>query len=232
MACASLHLIPGREDEKLTFKDKLKNMRTSKLPVAKYGIKILLPKVAVLGKVFPVKLQLDYDIEGSSAPAPPMVLLRKCTIELHCITHIQCIRDEMFREGDEQRDWSENSRIASCDFSENMNTAPAIPEFMDLNNIMQIGVPRHHKPSFSTFNIRRTYRLGVILSVECAQKTFSWEFNPSGGITLLASEYLPRVDEVMVASTSGAVEHFESAPMYEDVSEKAPPGYEDAKQGF
>ncbi|KAK4692698.1 hypothetical protein P7C71_g4559, partial [Lecanoromycetidae sp. Uapishka_2] len=232
IACASLHLLPGREDEKLTFKDKLKNMRTSKLPVAKFSINLLLPKIAVVGKVFPVKLKLEHDIEGSSAPAPPMVFLKKCTVELRCLTLIQCIRDEIFKTGDEQRDWQDTVRLASCDFSERMDQAPAISELMDLNKIMQIGVTRQQKPSFSTFNIRRSYKLRLMLSVECAQKTFKREFQPWVDLVLLAADFVPRVDEGLVASTSSAVEHFESAPIYEDVAEKAPPRYEDAKQGL
>lgn len=232
MACASLHLIPGREDEKLSLRDKLKNKRTSKLPVAKFGIQILLPKVAVLGMKFPVKLKIEHDIEGSSAPAPPMVLLKKCTIELHCLTQIQCIRDEIFAPGDTQRDWKETFPLASCDFSEKMDKAPAITEMMELNKLMQIGVPTHQKPSFRTFNIRRSYKLGIKLSVECAQKTFKREFQPYGDFVLLAADFVPSVDEGVVASTTSAVEHFVSAPIYEDVAERAPPQYEDAKQCF
>jgi len=200
--------------------------------MANFGIQVLLPKVAVLGKVFPVKLKLDHDIEGSSAPASPMVLLKKCTVQLHAVTHVQCIRDEIFREGDEQRDWEETNRIAVCDFSNRMDEAPAITELTDLNKLMQIGVPRHQRPTFNTFNIRRGYRLGITVTVECAQKIFKREFQPYGDFVVLAAEYVPRIDKALVASMSSAVEQFEAAPAYEDVPDKAPPRYKDAKQDF
>lgn len=115
-------------------------------------------------------------------------MLEKCTIELHAYTYIQAIRNELLRSGDEQRDWKETHRIASCDFSDRMNEAPPVGELMDLNELMQIGVPRNHKPGFSTCNIGRSYKLGVNLTVERAQKTFKKEFMSRGDFVLLAAE--------------------------------------------
>ena len=140
VSCSSLHLIPGREDEKPSIRERFQSIRTSKLPIAKFRIQILLPRVAILGKIFPIKLQIDHDIEGSSVPAPPMVLLKKCHVDLRAYTFIQCVRDEIFHHDDVQRDWEETFRIASVDYSENMDKAPAITELLDLNMLMQIGV--------------------------------------------------------------------------------------------
>ena len=231
--CSSLHLEPGREYEKLSFKDKMKSMRTSKLPTAKFTIKTRLPSLGVVNKNLTIILSIDHDIEGSSAPAPPMVLLKKWSVYIKSFTHIRAIRNEIFS-GDIERTWDESPNIASWDFSAQMAEAPLaeappITERMDLGQIMKIAVPSYYKPSFSTFNIRRFYKLGVRLTVECAQKTFKKDLGTSDFL-LLAANYTPS-DEVGVpgASTSNEVEDL-VAPVYEAEPGVALPRYEDAKQ--
>lgn len=91
ITCYSLRLRPGYEDAALSLKEKLKSMCTSKLPVAVFKIDMLLPKVGVAGEPLPAYLNLDHDFERSTAPEPPIVLLRKCNIDLQAITYIQCI---------------------------------------------------------------------------------------------------------------------------------------------
>ena len=158
IACYSLRLQPGREDGPLTFKEKLQSLRTSKCPVAMFKLHMLLPKVGIIANPLPLILKIEHDIEASTTLSPPIVTLRKCIVELQANTYIQCIRDEIFRDGDEQRDWSDDYRIASVDYSADMDKAPPVTEYMDLQKLMRIKVPWHHKPTFSTFNIRRTYR--------------------------------------------------------------------------
>ncbi|CAD6570938.1 MAG: hypothetical protein ASARMPREDX12_003987 [Alectoria sarmentosa] len=218
IACYSLRLQPGHEDGPLTLKEKLRSMRTSKLPVAMFNLHMLLPKVGILAHPLPLILKMEHDTEASTAPSPPIVTLRKCIVELQANTYIQCIRDEIFREGDEQRDWSAEFHIASVDYSAHMEKAPPVSEYMDLQKLMRIKVPWHHKPTFSTFNIRRTYRLVVKLSVDCAQKTFKAEF-ATYKFDLLAAAY---------ASPMGALEQEMAAPAYGDLSGQLPT-YQDAK---
>lgn len=218
IACYSLRLQPGHEDGPLTFKEKLQSMRTSKLPVAMFNLHVLLPKVGILAHPLPLILKMEHDIKASTTQSPPIVTLRKCIVELQADTHIQCIRDEIFREGDEQRDWSEELPIASVDYSADMEKAPPVTEHMDLQKLMRIKVPWHHKPTFSTFNIRRTCRLAVKLSVDCAQKTFKAEF-ATYKFDLLAADY---------ASPLGAQEQDMAAPAYGDLSDQLPT-YQDAK---
>ena len=224
---SSLHLEPGREYEKLSFKDKMTLMRTSKLPTAKFTIKMLLLSLGVVNKTLLIILSINHDIEGSSAPAPPMVLLKKCSVYIKSYTHIRAIRNEMFV-GDIERKWDESQDIANCDFSAQMAKAPPITERMDLRQIMKIAVSSS-TPSFSTFNICRYYKLGVRLTVECAQKTFKTDFRTSNFL-LLAASYTPS-DEAGApgASTSNEVED-EVAPVYEAEPGVALPRYEDAKQ--
>ncbi|KAL9072079.1 MAG: hypothetical protein Q9161_003854 [Pseudevernia consocians] len=218
IACYSLRLQPGHEDGPLTFKEKLQSMRTSKLPVAMFKLQMLLPKVGILTHALPLILKIEHDIEASTTQSPPIVTLRKCTVELQANTYIQCIRDEIFREGDEQRDWRDEFHIASVDYSADMEKAPPVTEYMDLQRLMRIKVPWHHKPTFSTFNIRRTYRLAVKLSVDCAQKTFKAEF-ASYRFDLLAADY---------ASPMATQEQEAAAPAYGDLSGQLPT-YQDAK---
>ena len=189
ISSSSLHLELGREYEKLSFKDKMRSMRTSKLPRAKFTIKTRLPSLGVVKKNLPIILSIDHDIEGSSAPAPPMVLLKTCSVYIRSFTHIRAIRNELFL-GDIERTWEESPHIASRDFSAQMAEAPPITERMDLGQVMKIAVPSNYKPSFSTFNIRRYYKLGVRLTVECAQKTFKYDFGTSNFL-LLAANYTP-----------------------------------------
>lgn len=218
IACHSLRLQPGHEDGPLTIKEKLQSIRTSKLPVAMFNLHMLLPKVGILAHPLPLILKMEHDIEASTTQSPPIVTLRKCIVELQAKTYIQCIRDEFFREGDEQRDWSDEFHIASIDYSANMEQAPPVTEYMDLQKLMRIKVPWHHKTTFSTFNIRRTYQLAVKLSVDCAQKTFKAEF-ASYKFDLLAADY---------ASPMATQEQEVAAPAYGDLSGQLP-RYQDAK---
>ena len=220
IACYSLHLQPGREDGPLTFKEKLQSMRT-KLPVAMFNLHVLLPKVGILAHPLPLILKIKHDIEASTAPSPPTVTLRKCTVRLEANTYIQCIRDEIFRQGDEQRDWSDEFHIASVDYSADMDKAPPLTESTDLQKLMRIKIPWHYKPSFRTFNIRRSYRLAVKLSVDCAHRTFKAEFS-SYKFDLLPADY---------ASPTVTREQETAAPAYGDLSGQLPT-YQDAKLAY
>ena len=181
---------------------------------------MLLPKAGILAHPLPLILKMQHDTKASTTQSPPTVTLRKCTVQLQANTYIQCIRDEIFREGDEQREWSSDAHIASVDYSADMDKAPPMTESMDLQKLMRIKVPWHYKPTFSTFNIRRTYRLAVKLSVDCAQKTFKAEFT-SYKFELLAADYV-------APSTLAAQELEMVAPAYGDLSGQLPT-YQDAK---
>lgn len=227
LACYSLRLQPGDEGLPLTFKEKLKSMRTSKLPVAFFKIHIQLPRVGVVGQPLLAFLRLDHDIERSTAPSPPIILLRKCSLVLQAFTFIQCIRDELLRDGDDQRDWDRDYHIASADFSEKMETAPAITECFDLRDVMRIKVPDRYKPTFSTFNIRRTYKLHLKVTVECAQKTFKVDFT-TRDFVLLARDYMPS-EGISALSSPNAMYDMEVAPVYQETLGPPPPSYGDPK---
>ncbi|KAL2040133.1 hypothetical protein N7G274_007036 [Stereocaulon virgatum] len=230
ISCASLRLEPGRENDSFTFMEKFKSMRTSKLPMARFTINMQLPTVGVPNMNLPVILSVEHDIEGSSASSPPLVFLKKCSVFLHAYTHIQAIRNEIICSDDIERDWDETHEIARCDFSGQMDRAPPITEHSDLQSFMKIPISPYYTPSFRAFNIRRYYKLGIRLSVECAQKTFKSEFETCK-FALLASDFAPNVVEPATASGSYAVVN-EAAPTYE-ANESIPlPRYEDRHGGL
>lgn len=150
--------------------------------------------------------------------------LKKCSLELQAITFIQCIRDDLFHDGDDQRNWDSSYQIASVDFSERIEKAPPIAEQFDLGNFMRLKIAASLKPTFKTFNISRCYRLRLKLSVQCAQKTFKLEFPPSD-FEVLARDYIP-IGEGNVP-LSDIVHGFEAAPVYNDTL-GPPPKYRDS----
>lgn len=158
IACYSLRLQPGHEDGPLTFKEKLQSLRTSHLPVAIFHLHMFIPRVGIVARPLPLVLKMNHDAGASTAQSSPIITLRKCTVMLQAISCIQCVRDEFLFEGDEQRDWSDDLHVASVDYSAKMDKAPPVTGSMDLQKLMQIKVPWFYKPTFSTFNIRRTYR--------------------------------------------------------------------------
>ncbi|KAL9098782.1 MAG: hypothetical protein Q9163_005618 [Psora crenata] len=234
LACSSPALEPGREDIPLSFKDKLKGLYTTKLPVARFSLKVLLPKVAILGQALPLFLAVQHDIEASSAPSPPLIHLRKVSIGLRSRTYIQCIRNGIFHEGDQRRAWSETVVLASCDFSLHMDQAPLVNERLDIRHILDTTIPKSYTPTFSTFNIRRDYALLIKATVVCAHKTLKTEWT-NDSFTLLAAEYAAKETQAASARDVGplpvtSVSQDEVAPAYEaEPGAVSPPRYQDVK---
>ena len=148
-------------------------MRISKLPIVKFTIKTRLLLLGIVNKILAIILLINYNIEGLSAPAPPIVLLKKYSIYIKSFTYIRAIRNEFLASGDIERTWDKSQDIVYCDFSAQMAKAPLITKRMDLRQIIKIAVSSCLKslfstPLFSTFNIRRFYRLSVRLTIEYA----------------------------------------------------------------
>ena len=230
IACHSLHLQPGYEEATLTLKERLKSMRKSKLPVAAFKLYVQLPTIGVAGQPPQVFLKLEHDPESSTSPAPPIVLLKKCSLHLEACTLIECIRNSMLRGSDVQRSWRDDYVIASVDFSKNMVAAPALTDEFNLSDVMSTR-KLSKIPSFNTFSIRRTYRLRLKVSVECAHKTFKadfWVFD----FVLLAQDYKPPprpLGSAPEASSSRVAHDEEEAPAYQKSVRPHLPGYQDAK---
>lgn len=230
LSCSSQILQTGREDSALTFKDRLEGMFSQKIPCARFTINLCIPRVAVLEQHLPMFLDLDHDVEGSSYASPPLVRLKKISVELRQMTDVQCIREEILREGNEFRSWEDSVVLSACDFSERMHEAPIVTERVDLRTILQARIGGYQSPSFSTFNIRRTYAFVVKLALECAQKNLKVEFC-SGNVTVLAAEYIP--SEGFASSSTQIPEPLDKeaiAPAYSaNPDEGTLPSYEDVK---
>ena len=230
LACSSQILQPGREDSALTFKDRLEGVFSRKIPCARFTINLYLPRVAVLEQHLPMFLELDHDIEGSSCPSPPLVRLKKISVELRQMTDVQCIREEILREGNEFRSWENSVFLSACDYSERMHEAPLVTERMDLGTVLQARIGGYHTPTFSTFNIRRTYGFCVKLTLECAQKNVKAEIR-SGDVTVLAAEFIP--SEGFASSSTQMHQSLDReaiAPAYSaNPDEGTLPSYEDVK---
>ena len=230
LACSSHILQPGREDSALTFKDRLEGVFSRKIPCARFTVNLYLPRVAVLEQHLPMFLGLDHDIEGSSCPSPPLVRLKKMLLELRQMTDVQCIREELLHEGNEFRSWENSVFLSACDFSERMHEAPLVTERMDLRTVLQARIRGSQSPTFSTFNIRRTYAFCVNLTLECAQKNVKAEIR-SGDVTVLAADF--KHSEEFASSSTQMHEPLDTeavAPAYSaNPAEGTLPSYEDVK---
>ena len=230
LSCSSQILQTGREDSALTFKDRLEGIFSRNIPCARFTISLRIPRVAVLEQHLPMFLELDHDIEGSSCASPPLVRLKMISVELRQMTDVQCIREEILREGNEFRSWEDSVVLSACDFSQRMQEAPIVTERMDLGTMLQTRIRGYQSPTFSTFNIRRTYGFVVKLTLECAQKNLKAEYR-SGDVTVLAAEFMP--SEGFPSSSTQMPEPLDReaiAPAYSaNPAEGTLPSYEDVK---
>lgn len=195
--CSSLALSPGHEDVRLTFKDKMKSMWNSKLPTARFTLRVTYPRVAIIDQTIPITLGIDHDIDNSTAMAPPMVNLRTFSVALVALTDTQHYSTETpFIPGSdkERPSWATEYPFGSFQSTKkgppNQVGAPPVDECLDLRNIMKLSLPQGQAPTFSTFNIRRSYKLSFKVMIECAQQQFKAEFL-TGGLVLLPATYEP-----------------------------------------
>lgn len=221
ITCQSIRLRPGRENTPPTFKERLQSIRPTNFPIAIFKLKILLPTVGVAEQSLPITLRLNYNSKASTSPSPPTVLLRACKLELLATTQISHPREGL-------GSWTKPHTISSANFPEGLGTrsdAPEVIGHMDIRQLMMTRIPSHHVPTFATFNIRRVYSLRVTVTVECAHKTFTPEFNTD--FELLAADYGPAVGDTVVHESSSAALEMGDAPDYEEESGARPPSYED-----
>lgn len=198
--CSSLALNPGHEATKLTFKERLRSLHKSKLPMARFTLTFRYPKVAIVDQTIPLMLSVDHDLEHSTAMAPPMVYLRKCSVVLVAATATQYFAPgspkapfaQAPRSG--QPSWETNLTIDCFESTKKGNPAlesvPPVSECLDLRDLMKLKLPRGQAPTFTTFNIRRTYKLTAKVTIECAQQQFKAEFFTSS-LVLLPSAFEP-----------------------------------------
>lgn len=221
LTCRSLHLQPQRDDKPLTFKEKLIAKRTSKLPAAVFNLHMLLPTFGVTRQHLPMILRIEHDSDASTATMLPIVLLKECVVQLLATTHVQYPGPKNLLE---VQGWTTSHGLSPTLSSEVSRKPIPVTEHTDLSSFLQLVIPAYHVPNFSTFNVRRNYKLRIQISVECAQKTLKAEF-VAENFTLLAADYMPNRGATAEVSNSTVMEQEEGAPGYDD-RDDVPPPYE------
>ncbi|KAI4214288.1 MAG: hypothetical protein LQ351_003041 [Letrouitia transgressa] len=189
----SKYLLPEFQDRKPSLMEKLSaSFHSWEMPVTVFNIGLVMPKVAIVGQRMPLLLNLEHNVENSTAPAPPLIYLRKIKWELQARTYVRCVSASMFHSSDAMEPSEDDFRIADYAFPE--HSVP-LSEHMNLVELLR----RHNcsvqpatilSPTFKSFNISRSYRMNVKLSIECARQKLSYTFSEPE-VVLLSKDYSP-----------------------------------------
>lgn len=118
--------------------------------------------------------------------------------------------------------------MAMFDVSDRMDHTLPVTERLDLGKIMKLKVAHRLKPSFSTFNIQRSYQLRVKPTFERSQVSFKAEFPPN--LLLLPAHNNPapreRIQGAPMACRSRDSVEDNLAPSYFRDGQVPPPAYE------
>lgn len=222
--CQSMHLLPEYETRNLTLKERFLSLRSEK-PSASFKITLDMPTVGVCGQALPMYLSAEHDLEKSTSPDLPTLLLKSVKVHLQACAAVRCANDgfsSLFSEGDREECWDEEISIGALETKE--HPLP-ISERMYLGTIMNLKLGKNSgfsrlDPSFSTFNLELHYKLRVKVTFECGRKGFKADF-VSRTFKLLAGEWIGELRND-TASSQAAVH---DAPAYDDAgsSEKLPP---------
>ncbi|KAL9044929.1 MAG: hypothetical protein Q9214_001972, partial [Letrouitia sp. 1 TL-2023] len=189
----SKYLLPEFRDRKPSLKEKLSaSFHSREMPIAVFNIELVMPKVTITGKRMPLFLNLEHDIQNSTAPGPPIIYLRKIKWEIQARTYVRCISASMFHSSDTMELSEDDFRIADCAFSE--HSVP-LSKHMNLVELLaghgcSMRPATTLAPSFNSFNISRSYRMNVKLSIECARQKLSYTFSEPE-VVLLSRDYSP-----------------------------------------
>lgn len=171
----SLLLLPENEGRSLTFKEKTKSLfNSSQLPSSIFRLTVEQPSQICTGGRCPFFIGIEHLLEKSTAPAIPVVKLRKFTLTARAITSVRA-QGHLFGS---PTDTSEDKIY--LDTRSNLNIP--VTERMDLSKIFSTRFNSNAlPPTFTTYNIARTYSLDFKIVVQCADKDFDLE---CGGLPL------------------------------------------------
>ncbi|KAI4158996.1 MAG: hypothetical protein LQ342_006969 [Letrouitia transgressa] len=216
----SKYLLPEFRDRRPSLKEKLSvSFHSWEMPVTVFNIGLVMPKVVVEGQRMPLFLNLEHDIESSTAPAPPIIYLRKIKWEIQARTYVRCVSASMFHSSDAMELSEDDFRIADCAFSE--HSVP-LSEHMNLVELLaghdcSMRPATTLAPSFKSFNISRSYRMNVKLSIECARQKLSYTFSEPE-VVLLSRDYSPPAPVVCQKEDAAedSVADGEALPTYQE----------------
>lgn len=222
--CQSMHLLPEYGTRNLTLKERLLSLGSQK-PSASFKLTLDMATVGVCGQALPLYLSAEHDLEKSTSPDLPTLLLKGVKVHLQACGAVRCVNDgfsSLFSEGDREECWDEEITISALETKE--HPLP-ISERLDLGTIMNLKLGKASAfspldPSFSTFNLELHYRLRVKVAFECGRKGFKADF-VSHTFKLLAGEWIGEFQH-NIASPQSTVH---DTPAYEDAgpSEALPP---------
>lgn len=236
--CSSLALNPGHENVPLTFKQRLKSFHKTNLPMARFKIKLIYPQVAVVDRTLALKLSVDHDFENSTAVAPPMIYLRKFSLDLVASTATQYVfpsrspRPSASEQIAGKQTWEVKYPIGAFERVKKGNpSAPPVSESLDLKDWINLRVSRRHAPTFTTFNIRRTYKLSAKMTIECAQQQYKAEFL-TDSLLLLPATYEAAVTNGVNESAGNELQ-IDEPPDFTGlhVDDSLPPAYAPRENG-
>ena len=167
--------VDPERDNSFTFRESMHVMfKRSKLPMVGFIVAVDIPLTMVAGTPPPIFLSLLVDAERSSFTKFPPVLLRKVHVIIHIRTVIRTPVEWMGKHSRVANGFSKH-KLVKIKYKD-----PILLEGrLDLRELVpDMKFPQHRPPTFTTYNIRRLYALGIKLSVSCANKKYRLSFKP------------------------------------------------------
>ena len=173
----SLLLLPENAGRELTLREKTRSLFHSQdLPSSTFSICVYVPQVIQVGRIVPLSIGIEYDLNKTTAPVTPLVTLK--SLEVTVKTYVNVRSPSIFHNITDSSNEKQQSGPWQLDHPLDERTS-----------FEQLGKPitftRDNLPAFATPNISASQQvLQVKITVECAGKSFSAEINE--GIRILA----------------------------------------------
>jgi hypothetical protein len=168
---SSLLLLAENEERSLTFKEKTKSIfKSNDLPRSCFSIFADLPRVICSGQRIPVFIGIEHKLHQSTAPQMPIVKLRSLALRILATTSVRAPTRLSFS-GDVTDTTTDKMPLENGSF-----LSVPLTEHMDLREYYANHVGKLLEPTFSTYNICRSYRLDLKLTVQCVDKDFTVQF--------------------------------------------------------
>ncbi len=197
-------------------------------PISIFTLKAELPQRGYVGGPLRVFVGVEHDLVRSTALVLPMIYLKRLQVKLVAISDVRCDRFSIF--GASEKIESHNKTLDILDYgfsrtpvSERMNVSELVPREL----VPRLVLEGPLVSTFTTYNIARSYRLDVKITVECAEKTFKAVFGGRPflimpGITkpddnVVVQEQQATVGTDMVAQPGDVDDMNEALPPYERV---------------
>lgn len=170
LAIRSLRLLPENETRKLSFKEKAGGFfHRSGLPMFEFQCTGILPQAVSLGERPSFTLQLMPDTQISTAPMPASLTLKHCCITVYGLTLARVPRLGSYEYRNDRRVVFQDEAL----FAEGacLNKGNGYSVTMSLSRPVT-----GFKPTFTTYDISRSYTIRVQWVLECVGETLRVKF--------------------------------------------------------